>query len=85
MAAPLNKVSTKRVVHNDRLVENSGAWAKEARQAASVRVLNQGLPERRDEYWKYTRPDTFVQNMVTLETQSTPNIDIFEKCIKGRN
>ena len=82
MAAPLNQVSTKRVVHNDRLVENSGAWAKEARQAASVRVQNQGLPERRDEYWKYTRPDTFVQKMVTLETQSTPNIDIFKSELK---
>ena len=82
MAAPSNKATTKRGVHVDRVLENSGAWAKEARQAASVRVQNQGLPERRDEYWKYTRPDTFVQNMVTLGTQVTPNIDIFKSELK---
>ncbi|MEM7318958.1 MAG: Fe-S cluster assembly protein SufD [Pseudomonadota bacterium] len=31
-----------------------------ARDAALKRVQSMGLPSRRDEYWKYTRPDTLV-------------------------
>ena len=37
------------------------AWAMSAREAARARVESMGLPERRDEYWKFTRPDTLVQ------------------------
>ncbi len=33
---------------------------KDARQAALARVREMGLPGRRDEYWKYTRPDTLI-------------------------
>ncbi|MDF0599452.1 Fe-S cluster assembly protein SufD [Psychromarinibacter sp. C21-152] len=33
------------------------AWASTARDAALARVREMGLPHRRDEYWKYTRPD----------------------------
>ncbi len=36
-------------------------WAKTARESALARVIAMGLPDRRDEYWKFTRPDTFVQ------------------------
>ncbi|MDG2404697.1 MAG: Fe-S cluster assembly protein SufD, partial [Paracoccaceae bacterium] len=35
-------------------------WSDAARQAALTRVRSQGLPTRRDEYWKYTHPDGFV-------------------------
>ncbi len=35
-----------------------GAWATEARKAARARLGAQGLPGRRDEYWKFTRPDS---------------------------
>ncbi|NVO55282.1 Fe-S cluster assembly protein SufD [Rhodobacteraceae bacterium B1Z28] len=31
-----------------------------AREDALARVLESGLPNRRDEYWKYTQPDTLV-------------------------
>ena len=37
------------------------AWASAAREAAMGRARAMGLPDRRDEYWKYTRPDTLVQ------------------------
>ena len=37
-----------------------GCTAK-AREAALARVRKMGLPGRRDEYWKWTRPDTLVQ------------------------
>ena len=36
-------------------------WSKTARQAALARLRSMGLPDRRDEYWKYTRPDTLNQ------------------------
>ena len=34
---------------------------KDAREEALTRLRGMGLPARRDEYWKYTRPDTLVQ------------------------
>ena len=39
----------------------TGGFAEAARREALSRVTAMGLPERRDEYWKYTRPDTLVQ------------------------
>ena len=38
----------------------SGAWAQEARADAAQRLANMGLPTRRDEYWKWTRPDSLI-------------------------
>ncbi|UWS09526.1 SufB/SufD family protein [Phaeobacter inhibens] len=37
-----------------------GGCLTEARKAALSRVQTLGLPSRRDEYWKYTRPDTLT-------------------------
>lgn len=37
-----------------------GGWSAEARSAALARVQTMGLPSRRDEYWKYTRPETLT-------------------------
>ncbi len=38
----------------------SGAWLSAAREDALSRVKAMGLPHARDEYWKYTRPDTLT-------------------------
>lgn len=38
-----------------------GTWASVARDAAMGRLTRMGLPTARDEYWKYTRPDTLIQ------------------------
>ncbi|MCY3984086.1 MAG: Fe-S cluster assembly protein SufD [Roseovarius sp.] len=38
-----------------------GEWATRARNSALERLQQMGLPGRRDEYWKYTRPDTLIQ------------------------
>ncbi|HBB82583.1 MAG TPA: Fe-S cluster assembly protein SufD, partial [Sulfitobacter sp.] len=38
-----------------------GGWAQAAREDALARVRTMGLPQRRDEYWKFTRPDTLTQ------------------------
>ncbi|MEO3414182.1 Fe-S cluster assembly protein SufD [Roseovarius sp. CAU 1744] len=39
---------------------DGSGWATAARDAAQARVRAMGLPTRRDEYWKFTRPDTLV-------------------------
>ncbi len=39
----------------------TGGWTETARRDAVARVRDMGLPARRDEYWKYTRPDALVQ------------------------
>ncbi len=41
------------------------AWAKTAREAAVARLRAAGLPGRRDEYWKYTRPDLLTADQAT--------------------
>lgn len=38
-----------------------GGWSGAIRKDALTRLRAMGLPERRDEYWKYTRPDTLAQ------------------------
>ncbi|WP_417269831.1 Fe-S cluster assembly protein SufD [Celeribacter sp.] len=45
-------------------------WANDARQDALNRLLSMGLPEGRDEYWRWTRPDT-------LTTDATPSAAVF--------
>ena len=35
-------------------------WTLPARQAAAARFREMGVPQRRDEYWKFTRPDTLT-------------------------
>ncbi|WP_146345498.1 Fe-S cluster assembly protein SufD [Falsiphaeobacter marinintestinus] len=38
-----------------------GGCLQTARREALARLREMGLPQRRDEYWKYTRPDTLTQ------------------------
>lgn len=38
-----------------------GGCLKDARADALARLREMGLPQRRDEYWKFTRPDTLTQ------------------------
>lgn len=39
----------------------SGGWSGAARAAAADRLVQMGLPDARDEYWKFTRPDSLTQ------------------------
>ena len=43
------------------VLPEAAGWSKAAREDALARVRRMGLPSRRDEYWKYTRPDTLTQ------------------------
>ncbi|MDX5403406.1 MAG: SufD family Fe-S cluster assembly protein [Rhodobacterales bacterium] len=38
-----------------------GKWVAAARQDALARLRAMGLPARRDEYWRYTRPETLTE------------------------
>lgn len=53
-----------------------GTWAKPLREDALARLRTMGLPQRRDEYWKYTRPDTLTQvsapSAKVLDTDEAP-------------
>ncbi len=48
-----------------------GRWARLARAAASERFAASGLPARRDEYWKFTRPDALIDT-------ETPRADLLD-------
>ncbi|WP_424977498.1 SufB/SufD family protein [Leisingera sp. S232] len=60
-----------------------GGCLKAARQAALSRVQTMGLPSRRDEYWKYTRPDTLTAaeppKAAVFETGESPMFDGFDR------
>jgi Fe-S cluster assembly protein SufD len=64
-------------------VPAGGQWASEARNAALGRLREMGLPERRDEYWKYTRPDTLTQAdapaAAVFDTGEAPLFDSFDR------
>ena len=57
----------------------AATWAKPAREDALARLRTMGLPQRRDEYWKYTRPDTLTQvnapKAAVLVTDEAPMFD----------
>lgn len=52
-----------------------GGWSQAAREDALARVLAIGLPSRRDEYWKYTRPDTLVDSVAPQAALFDPQED----------
>ncbi len=60
-----------------------GGWSGPARAAALARVREMGLPGRRDEYWKFTRPDTLVEvnapEAALFETQEAPIFDEIDR------
>ncbi len=77
---------TKRSATETRLaamvVPDVGCTAR-ARQEALARLRAMGLPHRRDEYWKFTRPDTLVQpappRAALFADDEAPVFDSFER------
>ena len=60
-----------------------GGCTEPAREAALARLWQMGLPTRRDEYWKYTRPETLIQpqppRAALLRTDEPPMFDAFDR------
>jgi len=58
-------------------------WSKAAREDALARLRVMGLPQRRDEYWKFTRPDTLTQPTpvpaAVLSSDETPLFDEMDR------
>jgi Fe-S cluster assembly protein SufD len=63
----------------ERLAMPEGGWPEAARREALGRLRAMGLPHARDEYWKFTRPDTLnapeAPHAAVLEADEAP---IFE-------
>ena len=49
----------------------TGGWSEPARRDALTRVQAMGLPHRRDEYWRYTTPDS-------LNAPEAPSAAVFD-------
>ncbi|WP_099824066.1 SufB/SufD family protein [Oceaniglobus indicus] len=71
MALPQAKLDATEARLAGLTLPEGGKWASDARTQALARVRAMGLPSRRDEYWKYTRPDT-------LTAPETPEAAVFE-------
>ncbi|WP_323764180.1 Fe-S cluster assembly protein SufD [Marinovum sp.] len=60
-----------------------GGWSEAARETALGRLREMGLPGRRDEYWKYTRPDTLTQpeapRAALFETGEAPTFSAVDR------
>ncbi len=58
------------------LAVTATGWAAAPRGDALSRLQSMGLPQRRDEYWKWTRPDTLISADVppaeAFDAQETP-------------
>ncbi len=66
-----------------RLTLNETGWSGAARRAALARVREMGLPGARDEYWKFTRPETLVQpqapQAAVFHADETPIFDAVDR------
>ncbi len=62
LAPRIQEITTERLSN---LVMPTGGWSESARLAALDRVRTMGLPSNRDEYWKFTAPDTLTTAKVT--------------------
>lgn len=67
----------------DHLDLPTGGCTEMARRAALARVRSMGLPQRRDEYWKYTRPDTLlsvdVPSAAVFDNEEEPMFGAFDR------
>jgi Fe-S cluster assembly protein SufD len=77
MALAQTKITATQDRLNALCLSQSG-WSASARADAHGRVIALGLPVRRDEYWKYTRPDELTSpNVINAEVSAEDNTSIF--------
>jgi Fe-S cluster assembly protein SufD len=55
---------------------SGGKWISAARENAASNLVAMGAPHGRDEYWKYTKPDTLTSEIISpapvFSTEATP-------------
>ena len=71
MAAPQAKDDALQARIAGLTMPEGAAWAEAARQDALARLTQMGLPGRRDEYWRFTRPDD-------LNAPVAPTAEVFD-------
>ncbi|WP_397544655.1 Fe-S cluster assembly protein SufD [Roseovarius salis] len=83
MALPQAKTSATEARLSGMHLPPSAGWSRQAREAALARVRAMGLPGRRDEYWKFTRPESLVSAeapaAAVLETDEVPPFDAVDR------
>ncbi len=57
-------------VAKSQVVNFQNGWSKKARESALIRLIDMGLPNHRDEYWKYTNPGDLISENVTVPSVS---------------
>lgn len=61
----------------------SSGWSVPAREAALARVQSMGLPQPRDEYWRFTKPQGLVQaeapQAALFDPQEAPTFDQIDR------
>ena len=61
----------------------SDGWPRAARDSALARLHDMGLPGPRDEYWRFTRPDTLnapePTEAATFDNDEAPMFDAFDR------
>ena len=61
----------------------AGGWSAAARKDALARLRSMGLPQPRDEYWKYTRPDALLEpeapSAAPLASDEAPSFDAIDR------
>jgi len=64
-------------------IPSAKGWAQAARSDALSRLHAMGLPGRRDEYWRFTRPDDFnaptAPKAALFDAQETPIFDAVDR------
>ncbi|MEM6304477.1 MAG: SufD family Fe-S cluster assembly protein [Pseudomonadota bacterium] len=82
MAAPAAKQDPTEALIEQHPVAAKG-WSVAARENALERLRQMGVPHRRDEYWKYTRPDTLTQpappTAAVFHADETPLFDRMDR------
>lgn len=62
---------------------DGAGWAMDARRNAVARIAAMGLPQRRDEYWRYTDPASLVSveadAAAAMQDTETPVFDGFDR------
>ena len=53
-------------IAKSQVVNFQKGWNKNARESALARLINMGLPNHRDEYWKYTNPGDLISGNVSV-------------------
>lgn len=83
MAALAQNTETTSARLESMVLPTGGKWISQARDSALTRLRDMGLPNRRDEYWKYTRPDAFIQSDVPeaalFDSGEVPLFDEFDR------